>query len=136
MLPGMSIVMSRVAGSAGGWSAAAAGGGFPVLPLVSTTFSTTTLAVPSPAVRTITPAAYSSRAADTAPRNQSSGRKRAAARARRRRAAAYSASCRSTRNWLNISMTLLLTSRIIRRLSCKSAICADARRSANRAVRR
>src|SRR5258707_2518083 len=44
MLPGMSSLMSSVAGSAGGcWFAGGDGGGFPVLPLVSTTFSPTTL---------------------------------------------------------------------------------------------
>src|SRR5215467_10259570 len=43
MLPGMSILMSRIAGSAGGWAAGAAGGCFPLLLLTSTTLSTTTL---------------------------------------------------------------------------------------------
>src|SRR6516165_4894586 len=44
MLPGISILMSSVAGSAGGWAAAAAVGGcFPVLLFILTTFSTTTL---------------------------------------------------------------------------------------------
>src|SRR6516165_11704126 len=43
MLPGMSILMSSVTGSAGGWAAGAAGGCFPLLLLISTTFNTTTL---------------------------------------------------------------------------------------------